>query len=246
MPTAKQRFVHYVRLYILIALALDLCATFSFCTFPAYRSFIVDEDRLLEGATAFVELGVFVYALLLSIRIARQRSGGLGWSVYIALVGLWSFLEDMSYGQRVFGFGSPVVYGIPIDGLHDFLYVGKRFLDILIKYQARRLLILVAVLGLVAIGLVVRYWPRIRAFLLTVLTTPQYLFFTLYALLEGSSAILDLDLFAFLPIPVELLIEETLELDAVVALLFCCIAIDNISRHRALPEHESTAKHTTR
>lgn len=239
----QQHLAHYLKLYILVALAIDLCVSLVYFAFPAYRSFLVDEDRLLEILSVVVDLSVVFYAILLSIRIARNKERGLAWVIFLALVGLWSFLEDMSYGQRIFGFGSPRVFGVPIDGLHDFVYVGKRYLDILIKYQARRLLILVLVLGVVAVALVVRYWSKLWALLGMTFRTPEYLFLALYVLLLIPSAILDLDV---LRSPVSTLLEEVFEFDASLALLFCCITIDGISRRGILPEPKTGAKHATR
>jgi len=198
--------------------------------FPAIRSFLVDEDRLVETLSVLLDLSVFVYGLALVVRSARDKGIGLGWPIFLALVGLWSFLEDMSYGQRIFGFSSPRVFGVPIDGMHDFVYVGKRYLDILIKYQARRLLILVVVLAVAAIGLLIKYRRQILALASAALGTPHYLFFAIYVLLMVPSALLDLDIFSA---PVTMLIEELLEFDASLALLFSCIAVDGLYREQA-------------
>ncbi len=238
----QQHLSHYLRLYLLTALVIDLVVSLVYFAFPAYRGLLVDEDRLLETLSALLDLGVFIYALLLITRRAYKGTSR-AWLIFLALVGLWSFLEDVSYGQRIFGFDSPRVFGVPIDGMHDFVYVGKRYLDILIKYQARRLLILVVVLGVVMMGLVVKYWSKILAVLGNGFRSPQYLFFIIYVLLMAPSAILDLDVFSS---PLTTLIEEVFEFDASLALLFGCIAIDGISRHKGSLEPESGVLRTAR
>lgn len=243
MATDKERFVRYLRPYIYVALAVSLGVSIVYFAFPPLQGFLVDEDRLLETVSALLDLGVFVYGLALTIRGARDRGIVLSWPLFMALVGLWSFLEDMSYGQRIFGFDSPRVFGVPIDGLHDFAYVGKRYLDILIKYQARRLVVLVAVLSLVALGLLVRYRRQILALALKILRMPPYLFFAIYVLLMVPSALLDLDMFAS---SVTTLIEEVMEFSASLALLWSCIATDSLRREQTTSAAGSTARRGAR
>jgi hypothetical protein len=222
----KRELAFHLLLYVHVALIIDLWVSLFYFAIPAWKSFLVDEDRLLEILSALLNLSVFIYALLLGIRAARQRNRGWIWPAFLTLVGLWSFLEEMSYGRRIFGFGAPRTLGVEIDGLHDYVLVGKHYLEILITSHPRRLAVLVVILGLAALALAVRYRSRIWALLRLVFSMPTYLFFGLYVLLMVISQLLDM---GFLTPHILVLLEEIAEFDGSLALLFSCIAADGAS-----------------
>lgn len=74
------------------------------------------EDRTIEVLSALTFLG----AALLTIRAVRPLSGlQRGGVLAVGLVCFLAFLDEMSFGQRVFGLEAPEILGVEFDAIHD-------------------------------------------------------------------------------------------------------------------------------
>lgn len=92
--------------------------------FPNIRYLLFFEDQLIESIAAMLLLGVclsgmVVMASFWSIAIQRIIAG------IFVLASLVGFLDEVSYGQRFFGFPTWYVYGKPVDGVHDILDISR-------------------------------------------------------------------------------------------------------------------------
>jgi len=94
-----------------------------------FRVGIFKEDHLIENASALLFLSAFSLSLyyLIVHRHSRLRSGGL--LKVVCGLGLLGFLDEMSFGQRVFDLTMPRYGEVSIDATHDVvelaLYLGK-------------------------------------------------------------------------------------------------------------------------
>ena len=84
---------------------------------PDIFEFIVANEGILEFLTAFLLGGSFVLGIFF---ITKHRQSRLR-LIYISLplLSLLSFLDEISYGQRILNFRIFSIYGFHIDGLHD-------------------------------------------------------------------------------------------------------------------------------
>lgn len=85
---------------------------------PILRDFLYDEDQLIESIAAVLLLGVFLMSIkvLCSSELPSLQRGVAG---FFAILGLVAFLDEVSYGQRFFGFSTLYMYNKPVDGVHD-------------------------------------------------------------------------------------------------------------------------------
>ena len=94
-----------------------------------FRVGIFKEDHLIENASALLFLSAFTLSLyyLIVHRHKRLRSGGL--LKVVCGLGLLGFLDEVSFGQRVFDLTMPRYGEVSIDATHDVvelaLYLGK-------------------------------------------------------------------------------------------------------------------------
>lgn len=82
---------------------------------PATHGSLVAEDEAVECLTVLVLVAAFAIAAW------GLRGGFSGRARHVIPGGLALLfaLDELSFGQRLFGFEAPRVHGIPIDGVHD-------------------------------------------------------------------------------------------------------------------------------
>ncbi|MEQ8952557.1 MAG: hypothetical protein RL120_00355 [Gammaproteobacteria bacterium] len=91
----------------------------------AARSFVFDEDRLVENISAAVFLGAGVYAARLWLMNTWSAPLDKLALAVIAVLGLIGFLDEISFGERMLRFDVHVIAGTRIDGVHDFVEVAN-------------------------------------------------------------------------------------------------------------------------
>lgn len=137
-----------VKLYI-IWLVLSLGSlVFIFLAFPYYK--MDDEGTVFDIATALACLGVG----MLVLRLYRRKHPG--WLVVLILVlSLLLMLEEIGYGESIFGFKMPYIDGVKIDSLHDFANLGRYAVVKAIRRGAfeRHANVVYPIAGLLALGL---------------------------------------------------------------------------------------------
>ena len=193
-----------------------------YAVFPGIRDTLVAEDEVVENLSALLFL---LGAGLGVLRLWGSRTRSLAyWGIpLLALVG---FLDEMSFGERMFGLSMPVVLGVKIDAVHDLFYV---FYNIVGGQVGRRGFIL---LGVVLATLVAAVGWRRRATLTSALRRHSPLLFVLIAtVMVFAALVIDLD---FVRHRFLILIEELLELNAGLALVFAALAIPSRAGQRQL------------
>lgn len=176
------------------------------------RALIFGEDRGVEMATALLFLAAFVVGILHLCR-SKQRDYPILLPV-AAVLGLIGFLDETSFGARVFGWSMPkMAGGGEFDGAHD--------LVILIYRLALRAdpMLIAAVgtgAGIVAVICAVRRRNELHALARRISADPTYLAMALFVAGVGFASLLDLEVGMLRRLGP---LEEIAELDAALALL---------------------------
>ena len=212
----------YVWIYIGAIALIDAIAGVVFVSAPSdglVRGYFVSEDSLIENLTASFYLLTCLFALvLLNIRSTRTMRGRKALMLF-SVFGLIAFLEELSYGERLFDIEMPVLSGMKIDAVHDFFSLG---LDLTLSLAAvNQLLIFLGFLTVLVLSAAAifmygkRHWEAAVAHQFY----PAYLMALFFVVLIIFSLIIDTGLFEF---PGFRALEECLELNAALALLMSC------------------------
>ena len=111
------------RLYAIVTLSNLGVLGLIYLLIPALRSPLVAEDQFLENLTAILFFDGFVLGLFFLAQVKNQKYRSI--LSFIPLASLLGFLDEISFGQRLFSIKMPVVGGTRIDALHDFTSVAK-------------------------------------------------------------------------------------------------------------------------
>jgi len=213
----------YLSLFIALAVSTNMLALAAVYTVPDVRRFIRDEDNLVENLTVLAFLIALAGAIYL---LARNRvpQRFKRWVWFIGPVALLGTLDELSFGQRIFSLNSINFRGVGIDAVHDFLGVGY---DSLHQQLLARPFITIAIavlLTVIGIALVyrARHWIVHRFTRSTSRECWAMLGVFLAALTVAQ--FLDLDILPFFR-GFFVLVEELLELDAAILLVFMLGAI---------------------
>ena len=108
---------------IALAVAVAVCVyALAFAIVPSARERLIVEDGIIETTTALV----FVAAAVIGVAaLWRSRRRARWW--LIPALGLLGFLDEMSFGARIFGFPLPVIDGMEVDSFHDAFDLADRF-----------------------------------------------------------------------------------------------------------------------
>ena len=219
----------YVWAFIGVIALIDVIACVVFISGPSdgwLRGLFVSEDSLVENLTAGLYFLTILLALVwLNIRSMRNTPNRKV-LILLAVLGLVGFLEEVSYGERLFGIDMPVVGGMKVDALHDFLTIG---VDLVLGLAGiYQLLILLALLGVIALSLpaIVKYVREHWDADVVHRYYPAYLIASLFIVLIFFAFVLDTNRFEF---PGFRALEECFELNAALALLTASFLIYKIA-----------------
>jgi len=200
--------------------------------FPEARDFLIAEDRLVENLQALFYFLCFFPGLLYILRIREKRFRNL----YLALpfIGLLFFLEEISYGARIFKFHTQLIYGEYFDALHDFVPIAYNYLELNAGYLLK---VLPVAFCIMTVFLAFKY-RRIFYDIPNLLNKyPPIGFFLITAGFIFPAQVFDLNL---VKPDYSKLIEETLELNAALFLLSATlIAAGHVSREKTGREQSS-------
>ena len=92
---------------------------------PDFLKSISKEDHLLENLTTGLLLGTAFVGLINS---KRRQANTTAIAIYtiLAIIG---FLDEVSFGQRLFGFTPPMAGGTSLDGFHDLANMSKKIIS---------------------------------------------------------------------------------------------------------------------
>lgn len=114
---------------------------------PEFTPYFVEEDSVIENLSAFS----YLLAFFLGIWVLTNYGSWWKLSLPVALLGLVGFLDEISFGERIFDLTMPVVLGVKVDAAHDFVAIFYLFLkDIFGLYG---LVAIILGLGIIVAGL---------------------------------------------------------------------------------------------
>lgn len=115
--------MRYVWVFIATVFVTNLVAFLSYVFFPSYRIYFIREDSFIENVTAIIFCCAFLLASIqiIQTRPRRRDPSERWWLVVIAALGLLAFLDEISFGERLFNLKMPTIAGVKIDGAHDFI-----------------------------------------------------------------------------------------------------------------------------
>jgi predicted DNA-binding transcriptional regulator AlpA len=198
--------------------------------FPAYRYLFVEEDQLVENLTAVFYLTSVVLAVWLFTRDRRSDTRMI--LLIPALIGLVGFLDELSWGETIFGLSMPVIAGDKINGLHDFI-------DLVLEIYSRQYTVVRVALFLgsvVGVGIVgFPYREKIFRTISLVPRQPFYFAWTLFTVLAAVAVFLDQ---GFHVVGYATFFEEMLEMNAAFVLILA-----TLETHKAsLPIWDATPR----
>lgn len=222
----------YVCLFVATSVLINVITMLVYISASPYgivRGLIAEEDKLIENLTAVLFFCTFLFALLLVNTRGIVDRFNRKWLILLLALGLIGFLDELSFGERLFDLEMPVIGGVEIDAVHDFTEFGLRLTLILITdYQLAFSLVLLGglVLSIVAI---LKYGNRFWTAVIADRHYPLYLVMFFFMVLIFSALSLDTGQYPFRGYQV---VEECLELNAALALLTSCIIIYKLATNR--------------
>ena len=223
MKAKRLRQQKLLRLYLGSIWTISAIITASIYLYPSSIDFIYQEDRLLENLSAGVCLGTFTLGICLIARSSNSPKNSKPNKIIAltSLLSLLGFLDEISYGERIFRSTFPRLLGIKLDGAHDFLEVLKRFAKLEIIQKTERHI--VAGVAAAFILIIVTY---LLYLILVHLEQPFVTLFSSFTILLAISQLIDLT-----PLPesikvYSMVVEELFELFLAINLLFSCLIVD--------------------
>jgi hypothetical protein len=195
---------------LLLVIAGDTALVILYAFGP--RAPIFGEDRGIEMATALLFLAAFVFGLL-----SMRRPGQRDYPVLLPAVaglGLLGFLDEISFGARLFGWSMPqMVEGGEFDGAHDLVILAYRLVS-----QADPMLVVAAggSASTIALGCVMVWRRELQKLAWRLFADPTYSAMALFIAGVSVASLLDLELGMLRRLGP---LEEIAELNAALALL---------------------------
>ena len=187
---------------------------------PELFNDLAKEDQLLENLTTGLLAGTVCLGLWLQ-RCQRTHKPAIRGFTTIALLG---FLDEISFGERLFDLKMPKAGGTQIDGLHDLLNMFKKIVITNANFHPIATALTLAVIagGLIKIAI----WNRtsIAKFIEYSNNTKTFSTIAITTMAVFISQALDLEDFGWTTAKS---LEETLELIAAMGLVTCLITWSN-------------------
>ena len=188
---------------------------------PDYRAYLVNEDSLVEHLSAFLFLSTFFLSFLFVIKSKKNRKS----LIIVSAVGLLGFLDEISFGERLFMLNMPIIGGKKIDAVHDLFELGYKGIKILTHSHAIFVYLLILIGG-GAIMAVTRVALKYRYKLIAIISNgyykQTYILALFFASLVFAALIIDLGIIHNNAL---FTLEELLEMNAAMALLFSCLSL---------------------
>lgn len=191
-----------------------------------------NEDRAVENAT----VGLFILAAVAGVYAALRFDLARRLAIICAVLGTLGALDEIGFGERLFSLPMPVVLEMEIDGVHDFLELALRAIELSPFVGLAIVVLVVGVTAYVA-------WRRRDALAratAAVRSRPWYGAFCAFVVLVGVSLFLDVAAFLGLVRPAEwrpdlyvMIFEELLELNAAFCLLLTMLFVARAGRSTA-------------
>jgi hypothetical protein len=196
---------------------------FLFVFVPLSHNQLIEEDGVLESVTAVLFLSCTAVSAVLLI----GRHGIRSWYMTIPVLGAIGFLDELSFGERHLGVSMPQVVGKKLDGVHDLVDLTY---EITLRNSSETVANIILALAVVSLfGIFLRYRREIAR---VSQQNPPLPYLLLCFFLLVPATLLDMHLFG--KGPLQDFLEELLELNVALCMLFAAIAVGFTNR----PEKE--------
>jgi hypothetical protein len=185
---------------------------------PDWRGYLLYEDSLIENISA----GLFVISFLLGVFLYRKYESHRRVLIILSTVSLFGFLEEISYGQRIYGVVAPRVYGVPIDSIHDFFSMSYKLFRDLVRHNLALVLMGSLIFFIIVNLSMMVHRAKVLDIIKKIFTDPPYILSSFFILLIILSSVIDLEIIHKMVI---YMVEEILEMNAGLALLCCGLSI---------------------
>ncbi len=215
--------------FIGISLLLNVLNFWAYINYPGYNVIIFHEGHLMENLTAGLLFSVFLFgAYLLKYRRNDEGFPRAGVMFFSAL-GLFGFLEEISYGVIMTNISHPRVIGVKLSGVHDFIGLGLKLVEDYGVAGASLVLLFVLASGVFLFKAIYKYREKIRELASLKKYHPLYLLMGFFIVLIFSSALFDQKILMS-PTGNNTPIEELIEFNAALVILFSLIGILKINQ----------------
>ena len=227
---------------------IKLCVVFSFLIYFAAAiglkvlnlpvRLIIQENNLVETLSPILFLTASLLAIYLLVTKHFSDRLHFFWLIGIAGLGLLGFLDEISFGANYITMPTLEIEGVKIDAVHD--------IGILTYATLERIhsLIAIVILALIMLGLIAAFAIVVikkRKIILSTLNNPRdyplYFFLAVFVGCIGLAMFIDLDI---IKIDILFVLEELLELNASLPLIFAALYIRSLSKGKVLLVDEIT------
>ncbi len=187
-------------LYLIVIVTVLSIIYLAYAANPAGREFLIQEDGLVEYLTAFFYFMAFVIGLWYWY---TSRSG-----LFLPILSLFGGLEEMAYGERLFGYSISQITGVQTEVLHN--------IPEMIPYHVKFFSI-AFIIGCLLLACLMYFnllpLQKIVNFAKYLLSNTYFIIFLLFIIPAQTIDLFHIPLWA-------VLIEETFELGASISLFF--------------------------
>lgn len=226
----------YVRLF-LYALSLQTVGCIAgFYSSRNLRSALTEEDSLIENLSALFFLIGGICGCLCYRRCTGHRAAFL----LLITLGFLGFLDELSFGERLFGYNAPTIAGVKVDGVHDLVRIPLRPTRQWILTSPSGFLSMVAITFTAATILSVIVFicrEKLRKWLRLSMTCPSFAAWSIFAGLLMIAILLDERL---IRLDVLAILEELLEMNAALALILVAVCTARLKTPRVETEQSTS------
>ena len=131
--TAKEIYAYSALMLLLSSFVLSFII-------PDFLKSISKEDHLLENLTTGLLLGT-AFVGIINWKHRQANTTAIAIYTILAIIG---FLDEVSFGQRLFGFTPPLAGGTSLDGFHDLANMSRKIISTNLQYHPTQTFIIFA------------------------------------------------------------------------------------------------------
>lgn len=213
--------MRYVWIFVIVFLLNFIIGAGTYILFPAFMENLTEEDLLIENVSVILFLAGFVLGLILLARVKRGKNFIM--LIIISFFGMIGFLDELSFGERIFDLSMPELYGVKIDAIHDLLFLCCKIIKQKLDITWTLLLCFSAGSFIVISAIIFTFRNKLVNFGMEIERYPPYILMIFFGCLILAALIIDLDV---IQADIFYLFEELFELNAAVSLIFSALCVN--------------------
>ena len=217
--------VKYVYFFVATLFLINAISLLIFIVSPGsgtVRGYFLNEDSLIETLSAGLFFGAFLLAFMLLAACNEKNQFHCRWLILLLVFGTIGFLDELSFGERLFDLEMPELAGVKIDALHDFFNLTLTLIFKLISHDQIFALLLILIGFVLSILGILKYGKRIWYASIKDGSFQVSLIMLMFIAFIFSALLLDAEL---LPFWGSRALEEMFELNAAMALFTSCLVV---------------------